>query len=46
MKNYEEVLKILHEEFGWNLTQSLTKQGKKLVQDTIKALEIIKKLKE
>jgi hypothetical protein len=42
MENYEEVLKILHDKFGWNLTQSLTKQGRKLVEDTIKALEIIK----
>ena len=42
MENIDEVLKILHDKFGWNLTLSLTKTGKQLVQDTIKALEIIK----
>lgn len=39
MEKYEEVLKILHDKFDWNLTDSLTTTGKKLVADTIKALE-------
>ena len=40
MKHYEEVLKLLHDQFDWKLTDSLTKTGKKLVADTIKALKI------
>jgi hypothetical protein len=38
MENSEEILKLLHDKFGWNLTNSLTNTGKKLVADTIKAL--------
>lgn len=37
---YEEVLRILHDDFEWKLTNSLTSTGKKLVKDTIKALKI------
>ena len=40
MKHYEEVLKLLHDQFDWKLTDSLTTTGKKLVADTIKALKI------
>jgi len=40
MEHYEEVLKLLHDKFDWKLTDSLTKTGKKLVADTIKALKI------
>lgn len=40
MEHYEEVLKLLHDEFNWKLTDSLTTTGKKLVADTIKALKI------
>jgi hypothetical protein len=40
MEHYEEVLKLLHDKFDWNLTDSLTTTGKKLVADTIKALKI------
>ena len=40
MENYEEVLKLLHDQFDWKLTDSLTTTGKKLVADTIKALKI------
>lgn len=40
MEHYEEVLKILHDQFDWKLTDSLTTTGKKLVADTIKALKI------
>lgn len=40
MEHYEEVLKLLHDNFDWNLTDSLTTTGKKLVADTIKALKI------
>lgn len=43
MENYEEVLKILHDQFDWKLTDSLTTTGKKLVADTIKALKIAEK---
>ncbi|QYS85427.1 hypothetical protein JJC03_09265 [Flavobacterium oreochromis] len=39
MDHYEEVLKLLHDKFGWNLTNSLTATGKKLVADTIEALK-------
>ena len=38
----EKVLKLLVEKFDWNLNTSLTSTGKKLVSDTIKALDIIK----
>jgi hypothetical protein len=38
----EEVLKILHDQFDWNLTDSLTTTGEKLVADTIKALSLVK----
>lgn len=38
----EKVLKLLVEKFDWNLNTSLTNTGKKLVSDTIKALDIIK----
>jgi hypothetical protein len=38
----EEVLKLLHDHFDWNLTDSLTTTGEKLVADTIKALSIVK----
>jgi hypothetical protein len=38
----EEVLKLLHDQFDWNLTNSLTTTGEKLVADTIKALSIVK----
>ena len=41
MKNYERVLALLKYEFGWDLTDSLTKTGKKLVMDTLKANNII-----
>lgn len=41
MKNYERVLVLLKCEFGWDLTDSLTKTGKKLVMDTLKANNII-----
>ena len=40
MEHYEEVLKLLHDQFDWKLTDSLTTTGKKLVADTIKALKI------
>jgi hypothetical protein len=40
MEHYEEVLKLLHDKFDWNLTDSLTTTGEKLVADTIKALKI------
>ena len=40
MEHYEEVLKLLQDEFDWKLTDSLTITGKKLVADTIKALKI------
>ena len=40
MENYEEVLKILSEQFGWKFTKSLSSHGEKLVADTIKALKI------
>ena len=43
MENYEEVLKILHDKFDWKLNDSLTATGKKLVADTLKAIELIKK---
>ncbi len=39
MKDYEEILKILHD----NLTESLTQTGKKLVADVLKAQEILNK---
>lgn len=45
MENYEEVLKLLHDQFDWKLTDSLTATGKKLVADTLKALDIIQKEK-
>ena len=38
----EKVLKLLVDKFDWNLNTSLTSTGKKLVSDTIKALDIIK----
>ena len=38
----EKVLKLLVEKFDWNLNTSLTSTGRKLVSDTIKALDIIK----
>ena len=38
----EKVLKLLVDKFDWNLNTSLTNTGKKLVSDTIKALDIIK----
>ena len=41
MKNYEEVLKLLEKEFDWNLVDTLSKTGKKLVLDTLKAREKI-----
>lgn len=40
MEHYEEILKLLHDQFDWKLTDSLTTTGKKLVADTIKALKI------
>ncbi len=43
MKDYEEILKILHDNLGWNLTESLTQTGKKLVADVLKAQEILNK---
>ncbi len=42
MANYHEILKVLHDNLGWNLTDSLTDTGKKLVFDTLRAQEIIK----
>jgi len=41
MEDYEEILKLLHDKFDWNLTDSLTTTGKKLVEDVLKAKEII-----
>lgn len=41
MKNYNKILELLHNKFGWKLTDSLTSQGKKLVLDTLKANDII-----
>lgn len=38
----QKVLKLLVKKFDWNLNTSLTNTGKKLVSDTIKALDIIK----
>jgi hypothetical protein len=40
----EEVLKLLHDK--WNLTDSLTTTGKRLVADTINALSIIEQEQE
>ncbi len=37
----EEVLKLLHDQFDWNLTNSLTTTGEKLVADTIEAISIV-----
>jgi len=34
---YDKILEILKEEYGWNLFDSLTEQGRKLVKDTLKA---------
>jgi len=34
---YDKILEILKEEYGWNLFDSLTEQGQKLVKDTLKA---------
>jgi hypothetical protein len=42
----EEVLKVLHDKFNWNLTDSLTETGKKLVADTINALSIVQQEQE
>lgn len=46
MKDYEEILKLLHDKFDWNLTDSLTTTGKKLVADVLKAKELITAEKE
>jgi hypothetical protein len=43
-KNYDLVLKILHNDFDWKLNDSLTTTGKKLVADTLKANELINKI--
>lgn len=42
MKHYEEVLKILHDQLGWKLYDSLSDKGRELVADTIKAIDIAK----
>lgn len=42
MTEYEKVLKLLHNKYGWNLTDSLTDTGKKLVKDTIDALDYVR----
>jgi hypothetical protein len=41
-ENMQELKNLLHDKFDWNLNNSLTKTGEKLVEDTLKALEIIK----
>ena len=41
MINYKRVLILLKHEYGWDLTNSLTDTGKKLVMDTLKANNII-----
>jgi len=40
-EHIKDVLKLLHDQFGWNLSDSLTMTGEKLVVDTINALSII-----
>jgi len=37
MEYYEETLRQLSDKYGWNLTDSLTETGRKLVKDTIEA---------
>lgn len=40
MKDIEPILEILKSQFDWNLTNSITITGRKLVSDTLKAREI------
>lgn len=44
MDKYNEILKLLEKEYGWNLFDSLTDTGKKLVADTLKAEKQVNKL--
>ncbi len=40
-EEYKKVLKVLELEYGWNLQNSLTKEGQRLVSDTLKANKIV-----
>ena len=42
MNEYEKVLELLKTKYGWDYFDSLTKQGQKLVCDTIKALDEVR----
>ncbi len=44
MTEYERVLEMLHDQFGWDLFNALTDNGKKLVKDTLDARTKIKNL--
>lgn len=43
MENYKKVLELLEKEYGWNLFDSITNTGKRLVLDTLKANQKITK---
>lgn len=42
----QEVLSLLKVKYGWDFFDSLTKQGEKLVRDTISALKEVEARKE
>lgn len=44
MTENEQILQVLKSEFGWDLTDSLTKKGKELVKDTLDARMVVKNL--
>lgn len=41
MKNYEKILELLEQRYGWYSTNSLTSTGKRLVKDTLNANQLI-----
>jgi len=45
MNEYEKVLELLKTKYGWDYFNSLTEQGRKLVGDTIEALDEIRNIK-